>query len=401
MPRLIPLALLALGCSIAPCAQSANCDLPPSEPSLTLNVGPFPFTALPSRDGCWVYVALLGKSDGAPGGIAVLRREGAQLTPQRIIPLEDDATGIVLTHDGKLLIAPSTDSIYFLDVDRINNGTPGPLLGQMHNDPASPRVGNIYANVTDDDKFLFVSEERAKAITVIDLSRARMEGFRPKAILGRIPVGRAPIALTFSADRRLLYTTSEVAPAEWGWPKACPKEGGNSPELVNPEGAVIVVDVARAATDPAHAVLSRVPAGCSPVRLVMSPQGDRIYVTARNSDAVLSFDTSKLVSDPAHALLAKVPVGPAPVPLAVFDHGRKILAGNSDRFAGPFKPQKLTLIDAAKMSEGSAAVLGTIQAGGFPREMRVSANERTLYLTNAGSGTVQLFDLERLPVAKP
>jgi hypothetical protein len=63
-------------------------------------------------------------------------------------------------------------------------------------------MGSIYANVTSDDKFLFVSEEAASAVTVIDLDHARSARFGAGSIIGKIPVGRAPIALTFSPDER-------------------------------------------------------------------------------------------------------------------------------------------------------------------------------------------------------
>jgi len=56
--------------------------------------------------------------------------------------------------------------------------------------------------VTSDDKFLFVSEEAASAVTVIDLDHARSARFGAGSIIGKIPVGRAPIALTFSPDER-------------------------------------------------------------------------------------------------------------------------------------------------------------------------------------------------------
>jgi DNA-binding beta-propeller fold protein YncE len=100
-----------------------------------------------------------------------------------------------------------------------------------------------------------------------------------------------------------------------------------------------VVDVARAAADPAHSVLARVPAGCSPVRIAISPTGDRIYVTARSNYALLTFDTAKLLTDPKNAKLSTISVGPAPVPVAVIDGGRKVVVGNSSRFAESKEPQ--------------------------------------------------------------
>jgi len=51
--------------------------------------------------------------------------------------------------------------------------------------------------------------------------KARATGFHSDAVVGQIPVGRAPIALTFSADHQRLYTTSQVAPETYGWPPVC------------------------------------------------------------------------------------------------------------------------------------------------------------------------------------
>ncbi len=305
-----------------------------------------------------------------------------------------------VTHDGKLLIAASTYRIIFLDVARMIEGAADPVLGSFSGGRGGIVTGSIYANVTADDKLLFISEEETGAITVIDLERARRNGYTPAAIIGSIPTGFAPIALTFSPDGKWLYTTSQAATPEWKWPIACKEEGTPAGStLANPEGAVIVVDVARARTNPEAAVAARIPAGCSPVRMAISPRGDRIFVTARNSNAVLAFDTTRLVSDKEHARTGMVPVGEAPVPIAVIDGGRKVIVGNSNRFASPASPQSLTVLDAAKMGQSSAAVLGVIPAGAFPREMTLSAEGRTLFLTNAGSNSLQMIDVERLPLS--
>ena len=112
------------------------------------------------------------------------------------------------------------------------------------------------------------------------------------------------------------------------------------------EGAILVVDVARATRDPAYAVIGAVPAGCNPVRLVISRTGDIAYVSART-------DTS------------------------------------------------LTVIDTTKMSNGDDAILGNVPAGVFPRELRVTENQKTLLLTNFGSKTLAVFDIAQLPVESP
>jgi len=348
---------------------------------------------VPSKDGCWVFVSLMGRGENS--GLAVLKRSGGKIELVRVVPFPASPTGITLTHDGKLLIGAATTLTVIADVRKMTEGAPDAVAGSI----AGGR-GSIYANTTDDDRLLFVAEENGQSITVIDLERARRNGYAPDAVIGKVPVGLAPIALTFSPDNKWLYTTSQLALPDWNWPKACKPEGAPVPDSVitNPEGAVIVIDVTRARTDPAHAVAARVPAGCSPVRMTSSPKGDRIYVSARNSNALLEFDTAKLVSDGAHAMVGIAPVGDAPVPVMTVDKGRRLLVGSSNRFAGRGEPQSLTVLDTAKISQGLAAVQGIIPAGSFPREMAVSSDQRTLFLTNFGSNSLQVLDIEHLPI---
>jgi DNA-binding beta-propeller fold protein YncE len=132
--------------------------------------------------------------------------------------------------------------------------------------------------------------------------------------------------------------------------------------------------------------------------MAISPDGGRIYVTVRNNNAVEFFDTAKLVSDPDHSRLGMEPVGEATVPVAVVDGGKKVVVGNSNRFAAGNSPQTLSVVDAAKIEQGADASLGTIPAGAFPRELSVSTDGHTLFLTNAGSSSLQVMDIDRLPV---
>ena len=43
-------------------------------------------------------------------------------------------------------------------------------------------------------------------------------------------------------------------------------------------------------------------------------------------------------------------------------------------------------------------ILGTVPAGVFPRELRVTKNQQTLLLTNLGSKTLAVIDVARLPL---
>ena len=443
-----PVTVIGAGIATGISAQAQlRCNAPAASPSVTIALPSNPFAAKPSADGCWVFVSVAG----ANGGIAVLKRQEGHIEMQRVVRVTPAPAGIALTHDGQLLVAAANNSAVILDVARMTAGAENPILGTLRG-PEGKFLQSVYVNITADDKLLFVSEEAAAVITVIDFQRARANGFKADAFIGDVPVGGAPIALTFSSDGKWLYTTSESASPDWKWPRVCKPEGlprtpgqfaalkavaerqiaalqaqlagasekgaaqlqqqidslraltsnPSGDQLVNPEGAVVVVDVGRARTDPANAVTTRIPAGCSTVRMAISPDGRRIYVTARNSNAVEVFDTAKLASDPDHSRLGMTPVGEAPVPVAVIDGGKKVVAGNSNRFAGGNAPQTLSVLDAAKMErKGADAALGPIPAGAFPRELSVSADGHTLFLTNAGSSSLQVIDIDRLPVEPP
>ena len=293
----------------------------------------------------------------------MLSRADGRITLKKVFPVETSPTGMVITHDGKLLIVADDEYVVFLDVMRMTSGRGDPILGYISDGRFS---GSVYANVTPDDKFLFVSDENTEKISVINLAKARAEGFKETAMVGTIPVGMAPIALTFSPDGKWLYTTSQLAPKSLNWPIACKPEGSDpaTSKEEYAQGAIIVVDVVRAQTDPAKSIVANVPAGCSPVRLAISPGGDRVYVTARNSNSLLAFDTNAMRSDAEHAQVGKVPVGSAPVGVAVVDDGKFVLVTNSNRFAkDQTARQTLTVIEASRVSEGQAAILGGLPAG--------------------------------------
>lgn len=392
-------AALLIGCR--PVAEQTSKHPASGAPAITeVRLPGRPFQALPTRDGKWILVSLPQTDSGKPG-IAVLKRTAGTASLVRLVPLDAPPTGMVLTHDGKLLIAAANERLAFLDVARLVDGGPGKVLGYLDETRAGTRLARVYANVSPDDRYLFSSDERARTITVVALEEARASHYSASAIVGTIPVGNAPIDLAFSKDGRTLFSTSQAMPPRFGWPLECRREGtspGTPPS--HTQGAIGVIDVARAEKDPAHSVVRFVPAGCNPVRLVLSPRGDVAYVSARGDDALLAFDTERLVSDPGHALFGRVPVGPSPVGVAVFDSGRRVLVTSSDRFAGHADDrQPVYVVDATRIAAGAKAVLGTLTAGAFPRELRVTADGKTLLLTNFRSKTLELVDLTHLPLA--
>jgi DNA-binding beta-propeller fold protein YncE len=382
----------------APPAHGCNAAAP--DPITYVALPGHPFSTVASPDGCWLYVSLTSAHPKSMNGVALLSRRAGRIKLKQVFLVESGPTGMTLTHDGKVLIVADDSHVVFMDTARMISGHGDPILGYI-SDGDFP--GIVYVNTTADDRFLFVSDENVETITVINLQKARAEGFKETAIVGKIPTGVAPIALTFSPDGRWLYTTSQIAPKDYNWPIECKPEGADpaTAQPRNPKGAIIVVDVTRAQTDPAHSIVARVPAGCSPVRLVIAPDGSRVFVTARNSNALLAFDTSKMQNDAAHALVGTVPVGSSPVGVAVVNDGRQVLVTNSNRFArDQTARQTLTVIDATKVGDGQAAVIGSIKAGIFPREFGHSPDGRTLFVANYNSNELEIIDLARMPIER-
>jgi DNA-binding beta-propeller fold protein YncE len=374
-------------------ADAADCNRPAPQPITHIELPGNPFQAISTNDGCWIFVSVVG-TKSEPGIIAVLKRDEGNVSIVRTVPVEGTPAGMVLTHDGNILIATVGESVAFLDSQRLISGSGSPVLGYWTG--GTGNAGHFYANVTSNDEYLFVSDEGIRTVTVINLAAARASGFSNLTV-GTIPVGVAPIALTFSPDERYLYTTSQVMPKDSDWPVECKPEFNQEAPPDHPQGAIVVVDVSLAKTQPLRSIVATVKAGCNPVRLVISPNGDVAYVTARGDHSLLAFDTKKLLSDPTHALIGNVRVGTAPVGVGVIEDGHKVVVTNSNRFLGGADDrQTVVVLDASKLAAGAAAILGTIPAGGFPREIRPTADKLTLLLTNFSSRTLELIDLQRL-----
>ncbi|HEY4129779.1 MAG TPA: hypothetical protein VGM50_04150, partial [Gemmatimonadaceae bacterium] len=273
-----------------PGVTRADCNAPAKDPITYVDVHENVFQALPTEDGCWVFASLAGRAR-QQSAIGVLEHRDGALKLRHTVPIAGNPTGMVLTHDGQVLVVADGQRVAFVDTQRLIDGRHDAVVVYLDEPNV---VGRIYVNVTRDDRYLFVADENVQTITVIDLGKIRSSNFKEVSILGKIPTGAAPIALTFSNDEKYLFATSQAAPRDYGWPLACKREASNDPTKVNAFGAIHVIDVERAKIDPAHSILRSIPTGCNSVRLVLSPSGDRAYVTVRAEDALLIFDTAKL-----------------------------------------------------------------------------------------------------------
>ena len=368
------LALVGLGLS----AQGARADCNQPAPDAVTHVAltGHPFSAIPSADGCIIFVSLTAAKDSH---IAVLKRDNGQITQLRDIPAEGQLTGMALSPDGRVLAAANGAGVTLFDAAKLVAGADKPAMGYLNDRRGA---GSIYTAFTPDQHLLFVSDERTQALTVYDFAGILAgRGVKP---VGEIRTGDAPVGLAFSRDGKRLYSTSEVDSPSGG----CSENGGRS----HGEGVLMVIDVARAAADPAAAVLSRISAGCSPVRVALSPDGGTAYVSARGANALMVFDAAKIVDDRDHALVAKIAVGMSPV--GVVAAKDKVFVTNSNRFGGG-ADQSVSVLNARDLSAAQVS----IPAGAFPRELKLTADGNTLLVTNFASGTLELVDLARLAQA--
>jgi hypothetical protein len=85
------------------------------------------------------------------------------------------------------------------------------------------------------------------------------------------------------------------------------------------------------------------------------------------------------------------------VGLAVLDGGAEVAVADSDRFNAPGQHASLTVVDARAALAGRPAILGTIAAGEFPREMALEPDGRTLLVGNFASTQLEAVDVAALP----
>jgi DNA-binding beta-propeller fold protein YncE len=337
-----------------------------------------PFMALPSADGSRVFVSVDGA--GRQGSeLEILRRDGFTLTPRRTIRLGGSPAGLALTPDGKALLVADWTAYGIMPIapSREADATDVALLG------AGGGAGIIEAIASPDGRYAFFSNERRGTVDVVKIVE---DGEQSHLVfVASIRVDLAPVGLALSPDGSYLYVTSEAS-------RGVTRECGSLPP-----GTLSAIDVRRAESDPAHAVVASVSVGCEPVRVAASPSGDVLWVTVRGANRLAAFDARKLLSGDRNPLIVSMLVGESPVGLLIAGNGRYVLVANSARF-DPSRPNgTVTIVDGSDFLSGGKVVTRTIPAGEFPRELTEAPQKDAVYLTNYSSGTVEMIPETLLP----
>ena len=331
--------------------------------------------ALPSRDGTTVFVSV--DSDVAGNnGIEILRRDGASLRFYGFVPTQGHPGGLSLTPDGSTLFVADGDGVAAISASAAQSGAPVTVHYLR-----APAAGTIEVQSSADGAYVFFTNEWLGSVGVAQFTAGQPQPWR---FVGAISADRGPVGMALSPDGNWLYVTSEI---KLSAVRPCYQSGG-----ARAAGTLRVIDARKAYTDPAQAMVAVASAGCSPVRVALSPDGASAFVTARGDDAVIVFDTQTLRSNPNRAQRTTFGVGRAPVGIAMIGGGSRAIIADSNRFSGG--AGAIQVLDPAR---GKNAVLTTFAAGAFPREIRESPQRDAVYVTNYGSQTVEVIPETAIP----
>jgi DNA-binding beta-propeller fold protein YncE len=315
-----------------------------------------------SPDGTRAFVSmprpdargLLVLSPGAPW-----RLQHAHWVDPALVP-----RGMTMDSAGRhLLAANSAGGLIVACADALAAGASDPIVALL----AAPSTGSMQVVLDPEDRFAYVTDEQTSTVSVFDFERSLRSPAPRARLVGQARVPAGPVGLALTPDGEHLLVTSQGS---------------------GRRGALSVLRTREAARDPARAVVVSTPAGSRPVRVAVD--SELAWVSARASNSLLAFDLRRLLRGAARPLRASVRVGAAPVGLALLAGGGTVVVANSNRY-GPDaqRAQTLSVVDAQAALKGRRALIGSVPAGAFPRELARLPDDRSVLVTNVLSQSLE------------
>ena len=351
-------------------ATAGNLALHPHATDLGQGTKPFGVTV--TADGTYSFVSL-------GNGVAVLNNRSGSLAPDPVTTLSADGAnrGEAISPDGKYLLAASGSGAYVISVHAAEEGDDSAVLGQLTS-PAGANAGAIEIAFSPNSRFAFVTLQDSNEMAVFDLTKSADHGFGQSGLVGMVPLANGPVGVALSHDGHYLYVAGE---------------NGQSHPV---EGTLSVVSLAQAESDPAHAVVGHVTAGCEPARVLVSPDGRVVWVTDRASNALIGFSAAKLLTKPGDSLILRVNVGQTPIGMTFVNGGKEIMVADANLYdaAGGYT---LAVVSTQRAPQRSShALLGYVPAGDVPREAAAEPTG-TVLVTSNNSAQLQAVDAGSLP----
>ncbi len=202
----------------------------------------------------------------------------------------------------------------------------------------------------------------------------------------------APCGLALSPDDKTLYVT-----------------------LFN-NATLAAVDLTSYSAESGEAKFVEVPVGSSPERVVVSPQGDKIYVANRGGKTPAAGDTrdfedpvvvdpdtykastgtlsvvsaALLVSDTAHAVTKTIDVGLQPTDLLLSPDGTHLFTANANaETVSVIRTDIDTVVETIPVSPAPARL-----AAACPNGLALAPDAKTLYVTLGGDNAVEVLTLD-------
>jgi len=197
-------------------------------------------------------------------------------------------------------------------------------------------------DVTPDGRRLFVAENLANKVTVVDLAT--------QEVITKIAVGSYPYDCVVSRDGKRAYVSN------WG------------------AQSVMSIDA------DSYKVLGEIRSGDHPNNLGLTRDGKTLYVANANSNSVSVIDTEEMkeIEAISTALHPKSPIGSTPNAVALSPDEKTLYIANADN-------NNIAVVDVARRARSE--VEGFIPTGWYPTSVRVAANGRRIFVAN-GKGLV-------------
>jgi len=356
-------------------AYAATCPPPPR--GQTIQIPGHPFSAVPSTDGCWLFVSS-GTADG--GKLVVLRDTAGSFAIDHAVALPAYAFGAALSPDGSTLLVAGGAKTSVLDVGQLERRSGHPVRGTLDDGKGALAV---YTAFSPDGRHVFVADERTARIDIFDLA-GMQESDSPVRPAGRIRTTAAPVGMAVTADGHWLYATTENGLPRM--PAECDAEQPGGRE--HAQGLLLRVDLTKALADPSRARIdAALPAGCNPVRVALSPDGRRLWVSARGSGALLLIDADSWYADGEQATIHRYATGSSPVGVAVRPDGKQVWTALSARFD---TKKNGGLLGFTTPGSGLPAKQYSLEAAGFPRELAFLPDGHDLVATLYTAGKVMI-----------
>ena len=333
-----------------------------------VQVGGMPFDVVVNHDN-FGFVSL---RKGAP--LVVMKTSRFVPTTFNRVPLHDPE-GEALTHDRQHLLVAGGSGVTVFRVSDLEAGLTT-SVGSLTS-PGGQFALQVVPSLK--DRFAFVAMQDSGNVAVFNLHKALTQGFSRADFVRMIRITGQPTGMAASPDGHYLYVVSR--------PDA---------NVYSGIGTLAVVDMRKAVAKPGSSVVRhQVDAGCGAARVLASPDGKYVWVTAAGGNALEAFSATKLLSNPRHALVALVTVGPAPLGLVLVDNGTFMVVADSS--PGSSGATELAVVNVPKALARKRAVLGGITSGAKPHQFALEPGGKTLLVTNTGSREVEAVNVGQLP----